>query len=61
MIGLGGFQASGVPDLVAEHDGVIEAILAHDSETAYRLSFDHVAHGQARIRTALLADTEERV
>lgn len=59
MIGLGGFQASGVPDLVAEHDAVIEAILAHDSETAYRLSFNHVARGQARIRTALLADTEE--
>ena len=59
MIGLGGFQASGVPELVAEHDAIIEAILAHDSEAAYRLSFDHVARGQARIRTALLADTEE--
>jgi len=61
MIGLGGFQASGVSDVVAEHDAIIEAILAHDSETAYRLSCDHVARGQARIRVALLADAEEPV
>jgi GntR family transcriptional regulator, rspAB operon transcriptional repressor len=59
MIGLGGFQARGVPDLVAEHNAIIEAILAHDSETAYRLSCDHVARGQARIRAALLAEGEE--
>jgi DNA-binding GntR family transcriptional regulator len=61
MIGLGGFQASGVPDVVAEHNAIIDAILAHDSETAHRLSCDHVARGQARIRAALLADAEEPV
>jgi GntR family transcriptional regulator, rspAB operon transcriptional repressor len=61
MIGLGGFQASGVPDVVAEHNAIIDAIVAHDSELAHRLSCDHVARGQARIRAALLADAEERV
>jgi DNA-binding GntR family transcriptional regulator len=59
IIGLGGFQASGVRDVVAEHNAIIEAVLAHDSETAHRLSRDHVARGQARLRTALLEDTGE--
>jgi DNA-binding GntR family transcriptional regulator len=59
IIGLGGFQASGVRDVVAEHNAIIEAVLAHDSETAHRLSGDHVARGQARLRTALLEDTGE--
>ncbi len=61
MIGLGRFQTSGIRDSVADHNAIIEAILAHDSETAYRLSRDHVARGQARIRAALLVDAEERV
>jgi DNA-binding GntR family transcriptional regulator len=59
IIGLGGFQASGVRDVVAEHNAIIEAVLAHDSETAYRLSRDHVARGQGRLRTASLEDTGE--
>jgi GntR family transcriptional regulator, rspAB operon transcriptional repressor len=59
MIGLRGTQASRVPYAVAEHNAIIEAILAHDSEAACRLSSDHLVRGQAWIRAALLADTEE--
>jgi GntR family transcriptional regulator, rspAB operon transcriptional repressor len=59
VIGLRGFQASAVPDAVSEHNAILEAVLAHDSETAYRLSCDHLARGQARIRASLLVDAEE--
>jgi GntR family transcriptional regulator, rspAB operon transcriptional repressor len=61
MIGLGGFQADDLPAVVAEHNAIIDAIMAHDSGSAHRLSCDHVARGQARIRAALLVDAGERV
>jgi DNA-binding GntR family transcriptional regulator len=47
------FQMIKVERLVQEHDAIIDAIQAHDPETASRLSYEHAADGRARIITAL--------
>jgi GntR family transcriptional regulator, rspAB operon transcriptional repressor len=59
VVGLQMFQTSGIPDVCAEHDAIIDAVQTHDSDAAYRLSRDHIARGRTRIRMAVLKDAEE--
>jgi GntR family transcriptional regulator, rspAB operon transcriptional repressor len=60
VIGLKVFESSGIPDVVAEHDAVIDAVQAHDSAGAYRLSRDHFARALTRIRAAAQQDADQQ-
>jgi GntR family transcriptional regulator, rspAB operon transcriptional repressor len=59
VVGLQVFQTSGIPDVCAEHDAILDAVQTHDSDAAYRLARDHIARGLTRIRIAVLKDAEE--
>jgi DNA-binding GntR family transcriptional regulator len=52
-------HSSLMPEVLAEHDAIIDAIQSHDSDTASRLTRDHIAGGQMRIRSALGLEAAE--
>jgi DNA-binding GntR family transcriptional regulator len=47
------YRGSWTLQIIGEHDAIIDAIQAHDSVTAHRLTYEHIAGGQRRIRAAL--------
>jgi DNA-binding GntR family transcriptional regulator len=49
---------SSVSQAISEHNAIIDAIQAHDAETASRLARQHIASGQSRIMAALRTNAE---
>lgn len=60
LVSLQVYHSSVIPEVLLEHGAIIDAIQAHDSDTAYRLTRDHIAGGQARISAALRMDAAEQ-
>ena len=52
-ISLQGFEYERVRGVFADHEAMIDAIQAHDSDLAARLSYDHAARAHARIREGM--------
>ena len=48
-ISLRGEQMIKIDRLVQEQSAIIDAIVAHDADTAYQIAYDHVADGRSRI------------
>ena len=46
------------PRVLAEHEAIIDAIQAHDADTAHRLARDHILVGRTRVINALRLDAE---
>jgi hypothetical protein len=55
-VGMHDDQFTRIEQMVQEHDAMIDAIQAHDAETASRLAFEHVDGGRLRILTTLRLD-----
>jgi GntR family transcriptional regulator, rspAB operon transcriptional repressor len=53
LVSLQADHAARVPIMVTEHVAIIDALQSHDSDTARRLTYQHIAGGQRQIRTAL--------
>jgi DNA-binding GntR family transcriptional regulator len=53
LITLRNTENSFVPLAISEHNAIIDAIQAHDVETASRLAQQHVERGQSRVMAAL--------
>jgi DNA-binding GntR family transcriptional regulator len=47
-----------VPEAIKEHNAIIDAIQAHDAETASRLAYQHAESGQSRVMAALRQGAE---
>jgi DNA-binding GntR family transcriptional regulator len=52
-ISLRAFKFEQVRDVCAEHNAILTALQAHDTDRAYRLAYEHAASGHARIAAAL--------
>jgi len=52
-ISVRGFDYERVRNVFADHETIIDAIQAHDSDLAARLSYEHSARAHERIRTAM--------
>jgi GntR family transcriptional regulator, rspAB operon transcriptional repressor len=57
-ISLRDLQNSSMPDAIREHNAILDAIQAHDPETASRLACQHAESGHSRIMAALRKSRE---
>jgi DNA-binding GntR family transcriptional regulator len=58
-LGLRNSRNEPMPMVISEHNAIIDAIQAHEAETASRLVCQHLASGQARIMAALRQTLEQ--
>jgi DNA-binding GntR family transcriptional regulator len=57
VINLRTYERSSMPVSVAEHAAIIDAIQAHDGDTAHRLVYEHILRAQERIMAAMSAES----
>jgi DNA-binding GntR family transcriptional regulator len=59
QVSLQTYQNTWMPRAMADHMAIMDAIQAHDSDAAYRVTYEHIKGGHDRLIAAIQAKTEQ--